>query len=182
MNTLRNTTTRFGWISIALHWTLAPLLIGMFVLGKYMVDLDYYDRWYHDSLQWHKALGVIIVAAMVFRFLWNRLQPKPQPLQIKHTLQNRLANLGHWALYLLIFGLGVSGYLISTAKGQGIDIFGLFELPAFLPDNAERSEFAGEIHEIFANSFLILVIVHALAAFMHHFYYKDNTLKRILGR
>ncbi|CAA6828529.1 MAG: Cytochrome b [uncultured Thiotrichaceae bacterium] len=147
-----------------------------------MVDLDYYHPWYHDSLQWHKALGVIIMTIMLLRFIWNRLQAKPKPLQTDHLLQNRLATLGHWSLYLLIFALGISGYLISTAKGQGIDIFSFFELPALLPDNAERGELAGKIHEVIAISFIGLVIIHALAAFIHHFYYKDNTLKRMLGR
>jgi len=179
---LRNTKTAFGWLSMLLHWMLAPLLIGMFILGDYMVDLDYYHPWYHDSLQWHKALGVLIVTSMLLRFFWNRLEVKPQSLQPDHQWQNRLASLGHWALYLFVFALGISGYLISTAKGQGIDVFGVFELPALLPDNAERGELAGKIHEVIAISFISLVIMHALAAFIHHFYYKDNTLKRMLGR
>lgn len=179
---VRNTKNHFGWLSIFLHWILAPLLIGMYILGDYMVDLDYYHPWYHDSLQWHKAIGVLLISSMVLRFLWNLLQTKPLPLQPAHQRKNCLAKLGHWTLYVLIFALGISGYLISTAKGQGIDVLGLFDVPALLTDNAERGELAGKIHAFLATAFIGLVIFHAFAALLHHFYYKDNTLNRMLGR
>lgn len=58
----------------------------------------------------------------------------------------------------------LSGYLISTAKGQGIDVFGLFELPALLPDDKDRGELAGKIYEWVGLGFMLLVALHAFAA------------------
>ena len=40
---LRNTATTYGWVSIALHWFMAVVLLGLFALGWFMVDLDYYS-------------------------------------------------------------------------------------------------------------------------------------------
>lgn len=181
MSLLFNSKTHFGWASIVLHWLLAIALIGLYFLGDYMVELEYYDTWYHKAPAIHKATGIIVVLFMLFRFFWNNTQSKPQPLNNSKPALNKLASLGHYSLYLFVFLLFISGYLISTAKGQGIDVFGLFELPALLGDSAERGELAGKIHEIIATIFILTVAIHALAALMHHFVFKDPTLKRMLG-
>ena len=176
----KNTGQSYGKISISLHWVMALILIGLYILGDYMVDLDYYDPWYHDSLSTHKAIGIIAGLLLITRFLWNHLQIKPAPLDPENTLQNLLAKGGHILLYVLMFIMIISGYLISTAKGQGIDVFGLFEIPALLADNADRGELAGEIHEIAATVFIIMVGLHVLAALLHHYLFKDKTLLRML--
>ena len=94
-------------------------------------------------------------------------------------MENLAAHLAHLALYALLAGLFVSGYLISTADGLGIEVFGWFELPATLTgDNQE--DLAGEIHEILAWLLMGLVGVHMLAALKHHFINKDQTLTRMI--
>ncbi len=65
--TLFNSTNHYGYISIVLHWLMALVLIGMYVVGDYMVDLDYYDTWYHQAPALHKATGVILGFVLVFR-------------------------------------------------------------------------------------------------------------------
>jgi len=140
---LKNTTESFGWLSIFLHWLLALVLIAMYFLGDYMVDLDYYSQWYKVAPDTHKST--------------------------------------HYVLYAMVFVMVISGYLISTAKGQGIDVFELFNIPALLSDSADRGELAGDVHEWLGLAFIVLVAVHALAACLHHFVYKDQTLKRMLG-
>jgi len=178
---IKNTSESFGWLSIGLHWMLAIALIAMFFVGDWMVGLDYYDPWYKTAPDIHRAVGMIIGALMIFRLLWNILQQKPEHLNPAEVRQNQLATAAHYSLYLLVFVMVVSGYLISTAKGQGIDMFGLFEVPALLSDSADRGELAGDIHEWLGLGFILLVALHAIAALIHHFKYKDRTLKRMLG-
>ncbi|MGV6809366.1 MAG: cytochrome b [bacterium] len=176
-----NTTHHFGWLSILLHWSMAILLIGMYFLGDYMVGLDYYDDWYHQAPALHKAVGVLLFFLLIIRLIWKSTQVSPQALQPSHRWQNRLAQIGHWSLYGLVIVLVISGYLISTAKGQGVDVFGWFTVPALLPEEAQRGELAGDIHEIVATVFILLVLIHIAAAFKHHFFDKDKTLLRMLG-
>ena len=179
-STLRNNQDQYGWVSITLHWTLAIVLIAMYFVGDYMVELDYYDTWYHRAPQIHKEVGVVIGMLMVFRLLWNTLQVTPQHVGEDKAYVKFLAKAAHFILYFLVFLLVISGYLISTAKGQGIDVFGLFELPAFLPDNKDRGELAGQIHEWIGLGFMALIALHTFAALLHHFVFKDRTLKRML--
>ena len=45
-NVLKNTSEKYGLISKLLHWLSAVAIIGLYILGKWMEDLDYYDEWY----------------------------------------------------------------------------------------------------------------------------------------
>jgi len=179
-STLFNSVERYGWVSILLHWLIAIVLIAMYFVGDYMVELDYYDTWYHRAPQIHKEVGVVIGVLMVFRLLWNALQASPHHVGNNKAVVKFMAKSAHFFLYALVFLLVVSGYLISTAKGQGIDVFGLFELPALLPDDKDRGELAGKIHEWIGLGFMALIALHALASLLHHFIFKDQTLKRML--
>jgi cytochrome b561 len=176
---LFNFSSHYGWVSIILHWSMALLLVGMYLLGDYMVDLDYYDDWYHKAPAFHKSIGVVLGLALIFRIVWNYAQCKPIPYE-DNLILITLAKLAHLAIYVLIVLLLISGYLISTAKGQGINVFYLFELPALLANNSARGEIAGNIHATTGIIFILIVVLHAIAGFIHHFVFKDRTLTRIL--
>lgn len=180
---LRNAPDRYGLITISLHWLMALLIIGMYFLGDYMTELTYYDSLYHTLPPLHKEIGLVLGGLLVLRLVWMYAQPRPIPAtSTAPAITHLLAKFGHLGLYGLLGVIISSGYLISTAKGKGISVFGWFEVPAFLPESAARGEIAGDIHEIAASLLMLLVLVHALAALVHHFYYKDKTLTRMLGK
>ncbi|WP_028486935.1 cytochrome b [Thiomicrorhabdus chilensis] len=175
----KNTPDRYGWISISLHWMLAAALFSLFALGVWMVELDYYSNWYHDAPFIHKSIGVLLVMMMVLRFIWVRLNPKPKPLS-KNAKLNFVAGMVHGVLYVLVFALGISGYLISTAEGQGVSVFDWFNVPAWLQAFEGQADVAGEVHEWLAYGLMTLVGLHALGALKHHFIDRDKTLMRML--
>lgn len=175
---LRNTTEGFGWISISLHWLMALTVLGLFGLGLYMVDLTYYDAWYRGSLDLHKSVGILLALVWLTRVLWKFSNPQPRPVGNK-AWEHTVAKLTHALLYLLMLGLFISGYLISTADGRSIEVFGLFEVPATLTGKGQE-EIAGQIHALLAWSLIGLVLLHAAAAVKHHVFDKDRTLVRML--
>lgn len=174
-----NTLSRYGLVSILLHWLMAIAIIGMFFLGQFMVDLDYYSPWYHTAPNLHRGVGVVIGALLVFRFVWKMMNTQPKGEGSLWEL--RLAKAVHWLFYLLILGAVISGYLITTADGQGLSFFGLFDIPATLTGD-QQEEVAGEIHEILASSILLLAALHGGAALKHHFINRDGTLLKMLGK
>ena len=46
---LRNSSARYGWVSMVLHWGVALVVFGLFALGLWMVGLDYYSAWRKDA-------------------------------------------------------------------------------------------------------------------------------------
>ncbi len=79
---LRNTSRRYGIISIGLHWIFAVAVYGMFGLGLWMVTLSYYDGWYHQAPELHKSIGVLLMLGLVFRVsgdIFPRRPPRRRP-------------------------------------------------------------------------------------------------------
>ena len=73
----RNTRQRYGFVAIGLHWLVAVLVLGLFILGLWMVDLTYYDQWYRSAPTIHQSVGVLLFILMVLRFLWRMINPQP---------------------------------------------------------------------------------------------------------
>lgn len=180
---LKNTTKKFGLVSIALHWLMAIILTGLFVLGLYMTSLDYYDPLYHSLPWWHKSFGLLLLILLILRFIWKISNPKPEALKTHKQWEIKLAHLIQSAFYVLILLTIILGYLISTAKGKGVEFFTLFEFPAITEViDEEIVDMIGNAHLVMALLLATLVVLHAAAALKHHFLDKDETLKRMINR
>lgn len=162
-----------------LHWLIAGVVLGMFVLGLWMVGLNYYHAWYHRAPELHKGVGVLLLGVMLLRLVWRSVNP--QPRLPGTALQQRLATAMHRALYGVLFAVMISGYLVSTADGRPIDIFGLGHLPATLSGIDRQEDIAGVFHLALAMLMIGLTVLHALAAFKHHLVDHDRTLQRMLS-
>jgi len=177
---IRNTEVRYGIVTISLHWLTAIVAITLFGLGLWMTDLSYQDAWYTKAPFLHKSVGILLFILTLLRIAWMLSNPKPLPPAGSPVWEQRVAVLVHGLLYILLLTIMISGYLISTADGRGISVFGWFEVPALPWAIADQEDIAGEIHEILAFSLMGLVVLHAGAAFKHHFLSKDDTLRRML--
>ncbi|MDP3815688.1 cytochrome b [Pseudomonas sp.] len=178
----RNSSSRYGLVSILMHWLVAVLVFGLFGLGYWMVGLDYYSSWYKTAPDLHKGIGILLFALMLGRLLWRWLSPPPGNLPNHGRLTRLGSQLGHGFLYLGLFALLFTGYLIPTAEGRGIQVFGLFEVPASITGIPDQEDLMGLVHQYLAWVLLIFSLIHGLAAVKHHLIDHDRTLLRIFGR
>ncbi|WP_176582374.1 cytochrome b [Mariprofundus erugo] len=176
----RNTATSYGWPSIALHWLMAIAIIAMFALGVWMTSLTYYDRWYHDAPELHKSIGMLLMLMLIVRFGWRLINTPPA--LAGQWWEQLVALAVHRLHYVLMFIVMCSGYLIPTAEGTGIDLFGWFTIPATLTFDRQQADLIGTIHRLGAWAIIGLTVLHAGAALKHHFIDRDNTLLRMFGR
>ncbi|GHC30041.1 cytochrome b [Aidingimonas halophila] len=175
----RNTSGGWGLPSILLHWLSAVAVVGLFALGWWMTGLGYYDDWYYLAPWWHRSVGMILFGATILRLVWRACQPTPHSQG--HRLERIAAHLGHIALYVLMLVVLVSGYLISTADGSGIQVFGWFEVPAVISGLRNQATLAGIVHWYASLILMALAIGHMLAALKHHFIDRNDTLIRMLS-
>lgn len=178
----RNSSTHYGLASILMHWLVAVAVIGLFALGYWMVGLNYYSAWYRTAPDIHKSIGILLFALMLIRVLWRLAGTSPSPLATHGNLTRLATRAGHALLYVGLFGVMISGYLISTADGRAISVFGWFEVPALMTSIPNQADVAGLIHQYLAWGLIGLSGVHAVAALKHHFIDRDSTLKRMFGR
>jgi len=175
--TLKNSSTQFGSISIALHWIIALLMIGMLCVGLYMVGLPLSPQ----KIQiygWHKATGMFILLMVLLRLIWRLSNIQPR---LKLPFWEKIsARVMHWLLYALMFLMPLTGWLMTSAAGYTVSFFGLFIIPAPISANEQAKALFGTLHEGFAYALIVAIIIHILAALKHHFIDKDDILRRML--
>lgn len=171
--------TRYTTTAIALHWLMAVLLVGLFGLGLYMVNLPLSPR----KLQfysWHKWAGVIAFTLVLVRLAW-RLRHRPPSLPATMGGLERLAaEVAHWLLYLLMVAIPLSGWLMSSAKGFQTVLFGVLPIPDLLGKNEALGDALQLAHVALNYTLLAAVAVHVAAALKHRLIDRDEVLGRIL--
>jgi cytochrome b561 len=170
---------RYTTTAIALHWLLALLIISGFSLGLYMVDLPVSPSRL-KLYNYHKWLGVAILALSAARLLW-RLAHTPPPLPASAPAwQNTAAHAAHRLLYLLFFAVPLSGWAYSSASGFPIVFLGVVPLPDFVPKDREMAEIFKTVHWLAAYALAFVVVAHTAAAFKHQFVNRDGLLARMV--
>ena len=179
---LLNSQATYGLVAVFLHWLVALTVAGMFGLGYWMVGLTYYDAWYKQGPDIHRSVGVLVFIAMLLQVVWRLMNPRPEPVPGHRRWELVAAHLAHGLLYVLLFVAMVSGYLITTADGSSVSVFGWFDVASITGRIKGMEDTAGVVHYWVTWSVVLLAGIHALGALKHHFIDRDNTLRRIVGR
>lgn len=173
-------TSRYSRLSIALHWLMVLLLaataITMEVRGMYPKGSD--AREWIKSV--HYVLGLSVLALVWLRLLarFNSQTPPIQPTP--PTWQTGLSHAAHAALYLLMLGLPIVGWLALSASGKPIAWPWGGALPLWPMQDRALAHTLKELHEAGAVAGYGLVTLHAVAGLAHHYLWRDNTLLRML--
>ena len=175
----RNTNTRYGSVSIALHWLTLLLIAAVYACielrGNFPKGSDVREGL--KALHFMLGLGVLVLVAIraVFHLVGTTPQIDPEPPR----WQNLMAKAMHFALYALMIGMPLLGWLTLSAQGKQIPFFGL-QLPPLVGDNKVVADWAKEIHEAGGTIGYFLIALHAAAALYHHYFVRDNTLQRMM--
>jgi cytochrome b561 len=179
MTRLFTAPARYTATAIALHWLLALVIIAGFGLGVYMVDLPVSPNRL-KLYNYHKWIGVTILALSALRLLWRLTHPPPPLPANAPAWQNKAAHAAHMLLYVLFFAVPLSGWAYSSATGFPIVYLGVLQLPDFVPKNRELAEAIKPVHMVLAFTLAIIVAVHIAAAFKHQFVNRDGLMARML--
>jgi cytochrome b561 len=174
------TSGRYTRTAIALHWLMALLIFSAFPLGVYMHDLPLSPTKL-QLFSYHKWIGITILLAAAARLAWRFTHPAPAMLDMPRWQQVAAHGIHH-LLYLLLFAVPLSGWLMSSAKGFQTVWFGVLPLPDLVGKNKELGDLLKEVHEMLNFGLLLLVGAHIAGALKHHFVERDDTLRRMTFR
>ncbi|SPE29339.1 Cytochrome B561 [Burkholderiales bacterium] len=167
--------------AIGLHWLMAVLLVTLFCVGLYMHELPL-SPWKLHVYSWHKWAGVTALLVLLVRLAW-RARHRPPELPASMAPAARLAtHAGHGLLYVLVFAIALSGWLMSSAKGFQTVYLGVLPIPDLLDKNKALGEALQQLHQALNFLLAALVAAHAAAAVKHHLFDKDDVLTRMLPR
>lgn len=177
---------RYGDVAVGLHWLVAILIFSLLAIGKYMTGLDDNDPQRFLLTQWHKSFGIMVLLLSVVRLLWRVTHKAPGHPVAAPAWEKAAASVTHGAIYLLIFAVPLSGWILVSASPLNIDtlLFNVIpwpHLPPFenLPGKEAVAEAFSGYHELAGNALLALLILHVGAAFKHHLIDRDDVLTRM---
>ncbi|WP_321407193.1 cytochrome b [Tolumonas auensis] len=163
----------------SLHWLMAILFFGMLGLGFYMQGLPLSPEKL-KLYSWHKWTGVTVFLLALIRLVWRVTHQPPALPQSMPRLMQVAAHAGHHMLYMLMFLIPLSGWLMSSAKGFQTVWFGILPIPDLLEKNKELGDLLLIVHVSLNYLFIAVLVGHIGAALKHHFIDKDDILTRML--
>ncbi len=156
----------YNTVAKILHWLMAVMILSLLCVGFYMQDLPRDDALRPTLYMMHKASGMTVLFLVVLRLLW-RLTHKPPSLNRYSGLVKKAASISHVSLYILMFAIPLSGFLMSTAGGHAVNFFGLFEFPLLFEKNKDLGKIFSAAHEIFAYTIIGILLLHVAGAIKH---------------
>jgi len=177
---LRNSVQSYGAIRMSLHWLTVALVVLAWFLGTFGDDLPRGST-SNAGMFVHVTAGLLIIALLVVRLLW-RVVDAPPPAETT-PLGGWIEVAGKWthlALYVLLAATPIIGIVLQFARGDALPVFGFTEIASPWIKDREFARSIKGIHEALAHALLILALLHASAALIHHWVWQDRTLKRML--
>jgi cytochrome b561 len=171
--------SRYGIVAKLLHWLIAPLLPGMIAVGSYMTTLSDENPLYFRLLDLHQTTGLLIFTLFFIRIAWRVITPYPKLPEQLSEWERMTARIVHAALLLALAIIPVFGYLFATALGDGIPVYGLFEIPGLVELNKAQADRVINVHMILAYAAGALIALHVLAAIKHRLMDRRAVLKRM---
>lgn len=173
------TQDRYSRLSISLHWFMLLLLTAVYCLMEFRGYFPKGSAERELMKTWHFMLGLSVLVLVVVRIAARIFGGTPAIQPTPPRWQESTAKLMHLALYVLMIGMPIVGWLILSTIGKPIPFFGL-ELPALLNKSKSLAHTFEEIHETAGTVGYYLIGTHAAAALFHHYLKHDNTLLRML--
>ena len=183
---------RYTTTAIVFHWLVALLIVTNVGLAWTWPNVA--DEAVRPLINNHKTIGITLLALVTMRLLWRLTHRPPAFPAHLQTWEGRLAHAVHIALYLVMFAMPLSGWIMDSAYKDAASHpnlwFGLFEWPRIgaimALDPATKKtvhDFFGQTHETAALILYVLVFLHIAGALKHQFLDKDRELARMgVGR
>lgn len=174
-----NTSARYPTVIILLHWLTVLLFILVYSSMEFKGIFEKGTDARNLMKTAHYALGLTIFTLFWLRILTRSISQAPTDIIQQAHWQRKLAKATHGALYLLMLLQPILGWLLLNSQQNDTLILGL-SLPQLISPDAATEDSLEELHELTATVGYILIGLHSAAALVHHYYYKDTTLGKML--
>lgn len=174
----KNSDTRYGAVSITLHW----LTLLVMILTWVLIELhDSYKRSPQAAAleSWHGVMGLTVGVLVVMRLVMRFLQEEPPIVPVVQRWEQIGAKLMHGLLYLFMLSMPLLGWGILSAEGHETMFWG-WQLPPLVARDRAFARYLSDLHSSIGNFGYWLIGLHAAAALYHHYRKHDNTLVRML--
>lgn len=160
------------------HWLIAVIVISMLSGSFFLNDLP--EQYQSIAYLYHKSFGLTVLFLMCARFLWIQYTGKPNLPRTVKQWEKILSRLVQYSFYILLICMPLSGWVLSVAENRVPSYFGLFQMPLPIAANKALSKLMDQSHKTIAWILIALLVLHIAGALKHHFFDKDDVLKKML--
>ena len=171
--------SNYSGLQIAIHWLVFLLVIVTYCAMEFRGFAPRDWRPYFNIV--HVSCGITILVLMIARLLVRLKSPTPPIVPNPSPMLTGLAHLGPLIIYLLFIALPILGLLMMYNRGGNWIAFGL-SMPHAAEANFDLVDMLKEYHVTLAMFGYYVIALHALAALAHHYFFKDNTLLRMMPK
>lgn len=169
---LKSTTTRYGAVAIAIHWTSAIAIVATFTFGLLAAGTTEAATEV-TLLCGHIALGSLVLLLTLLRIGWwvfGDRHPSAVAGQPRwQDIASKVVHTGIYVIILLMASSGITTLILSGAFPAIIDGTALPDFSELIPRIA---------HGVMSRLLLILLVAHIGAAIYHQLVRRD----RLMGR
>ena len=166
---------RYNFSMRFMHWVVGVAILVMLGVGIYMKGLSSDVGFKYIIYDVHKIAGVFLFPIILLRILIRVLSQIPESPKNISYCQYFFARIVHYAMYVAIFLMPISGYVMSSASGRPL----VLNFPMVIPKNPAIASMFHSVHTFLGYSIIFLVTLHILGFLKHYFFDKVNILKRI---
>jgi len=174
-----DTQTRFGCVARFFHWTIAFLFLFQFGIAIIMGKLGKEEAYRETFFMLHKSVGITILFLVIFRLLWRKATSLPDWPGTMTECDKKLFSFTERGLYLMMFLMPLSGYVMTMAEEEGFKFFGLFGMPDLVGKSEVFEEIGEYLHTIMGFVILGLVGSHITLVLRQHINFKDDFFGRM---
>jgi len=166
---------------VALHWTIAALIIVQLYLGFTFHRLLPPGPERMEFLTWHKTVGALILVLTLVRLAVRLMNPPPPyPVELPRW-ERRAAVWMHRAFYFLLIVIPLTGLVAVSGKADGptTSLVGGLQLPVIPGISEDNGELSGDLHILLVWATILLVVLHVGAALKHQWFVPSRAAGRM---
>src|SRR5690349_7112410 len=121
----KNTTSRYGLLSIGMHWLMLALIVAVYACIELRGNFPRGSDIRVVLKTWHYMLGLSVFCLVWLRLLFRVIAPAPVIEPPLPSWQANLSRLMYVVLYLFMVAMPLLGWFTLSAENDLIPFFGM---------------------------------------------------------
>jgi cytochrome b561 len=174
-----DTRNGYGWISIALHWITAIVILAIWFVGSSINSQGSVPD-YERTLHLHTSLAITAYAVLWARIIWRFVKGHPGPLPKQAGVFYAVGKYTHYVMLAAIAVQLVSGPLLVWARGDAIHVFDWFAIPGPFGEHPDLAEVVHTLHVWCSRVIILGTVLHLGGVYKHAAFNQDGTFGKML--
>jgi cytochrome b561 len=173
-----DTRTGYGWISIALHWLTAIVVLALWFIGA-SIQADI-AAGSDATLRLHTSIAISAYVLLWFRIWWRFKQRHPAAMPAQKGVFYEIGKYTHYAILVAIAFMLVTGLLMVWSRGNVIHVWDWFAIPGPFGESMELFSFLHTLHVWGSRVIIVGTVLHLGGVYKHAAFNQDGTFGKML--